>query len=606
MRGRRLLLGTALAAFLLSTGCAAVQTELTVEDDGSGVREMGVVVPQQGMDGADVKAADIEASVKRHLPEELSYEGMETQSEDGEDAVVLRFRLEYDDLEDYEQKVEALLEDSGVDREVEIVQTRTDSDLVEGVQVRENFSSTDLLGWIEAGLEDDDVVEENGVSVNSSQDPDTVVIGGEDYEAGTGALRVEDVKDHGFGGVELVLTRAGEGRYAADLELTHRQEPDRVTRERVERYFEDRLPEGASLEPTSSEGFGFGGYRVSLGEGSADEIADRLKQVTGEDGVRLEQTTRPVDGDPLAVQDVLSYRLDAAQLLSPRAGDHAVSVRIEDGEYAPSASGTQGELTTSRRVDLTRSEHLVTVHSADDVEVRATYGVPVADADEAVRDRLTEALHPDEGGLEVVEEKDGEVQFTSLLRGTPEDVSRHASAFAGMPARITVTEVEGGLRPRSEVNVDVSALAYVLPGEHSARPSLVVELPTGAKVEEGDVHYGNLDGDRVTSDQGLQVSFAMQSVSTGWWIMVGAIALVVLALIAGAVIFRRRIKAGLTGAWGRRDQVVERARATAGSVATAGAAAGAAAGASWAAARAGADGPEDEPRDGEFHESQLR
>lgn len=605
MRARRLLLSTALAAFLLSTGCASVQTELTVEDNGSGVREMGVVIPQQGMDNAEVKASDVEASVKKHLPEELTYEGMAKQAEGGEDAVVLRFRLEYDDLEDYEKKVEALLEDSGVERDVEIVQTRTESDLVEGVQVRENFTSTDLLRWIEAGLQDDDVVNEGGVQVNSSQKQDTVVFGGKDYEAGTGQLRVEEVKDHGFGRAELVLNRVGEGRFGANLELTHGSEPDKVTRERVEKYFEDRLPEGASLEPTSSDGYGFGGYRVSLGEGTAGEIADRLKKVTGEDAVRLEQSTRPVDGDPLAVQDVLFYRLDATQLLSPRAGDYAVNVRLEDGQSSPTATGTQGELTVDRRVDLTRSEHVVTFHSVDDVEVQASFGVPAADADDAVRDRLREALQPAEGDL-AMEERDDRVDFTVGFRGSPEEVSRQIGEYAAMPVSIGVTEIEGGLRPRSHVDVDVSALAYKLPGEHSARPTLTVERPTGAKVQEEDVQVGTLDGDRVVSDQGAYVSFAMQTVSTAWWVMIGAIVLVILVLIACAVIFRRRIASVLSGAWGRREQVVERARATAGSVATAGAAAGAAAGASWAAARAGSDATEDAPVDGEFHESQMR
>ncbi|MDY6054680.1 hypothetical protein [Micrococcus sp.] len=604
MRARRILLGTALASLLLSTGCASVQTQLTVEENGSGVREMGVVVTSDSLAEQGVKPADVEASVKKHLPEELSYTGMTTQTEDGTESVVLRFRLEYDSLEDYETKVESLLQDSGVDRDATIVQTRSDSDLVQGVQVRENFTSDELLGWVTDGLESDGVIDESDIQRDTPQAEDTVTVGGKEYEAGHGALNVQDVKDYGFGRAVLRLSPAGEDRYTADLELSGQRESNKVTRERVEKYFADRLPEGASLEP-ASQGSGRG-YRVALGEGTLPELAERLQKVTGDD-VHLERTSRPAQGDPLAVEEVLSYRMPATELLSPRAGDYAVQVSLGGGEgYSdPSSTGPEGELTSTRRLDLARSQQLVTFHGLDDVEVAATYGVAAEAADDAVRERLREALRPAQGELSE-EEKDGELQFTARFRGAPEQVTQQIQDYTGLPARIDVEEIEGGLRPRSQVQVNVSALDTKLREGESTQHGQTVQRPAGASIEEDDVLFGRLEGDQVVSTNSSGVVFTVRTVSLGWWIALGAAALVVLALVACAFIFRRRIAAGLSGAWGHRGQVIERARTTAGSVASAGAAASAAAGASWAAARSGVEGVEDGPVDGEFHESQIR
>lgn len=613
MRGGRICaLSAALALALVATGCASVRTDLSVKEDGSGTREMAVAISQESLESSEVSIDDVEKSVKKHLPEELSYDGRSKKSEDGEDAVVLRFTLEYDDLEDYEDKVASLLKDSGKRIDPRITQTQTDSDLVEGVHVEENFSSADLLGWVESGLQDDDVVEENEIQVDSSQeDPDTVEIGGESYdsEGMSGDLRVEEVSDHGFGEAELVLHPTDDpDRFEADLELTHRSEPDKVTRERVEPYFKDRLPEGATLEATSSESYGYGGYRVDLGEGTLQEIAQRLQKVTGEDSVSLESSTSSVPADPLAVERSLTYRLEATELLSPKATDSSVSVTLDDGEddaydYGNSATGTQGEITTQDRVQATSLDHEVTLHGQDDVEVVSTYVLPREGA-EQVRESVEKALRPSEGQgrLEVSETEEG-LAFSVHRRGTPGEVTH----WSGQDARITVSETEGGLRPRSEVSVDMSGLATALQGEIATAPSLTVHLPGSATVEQDDVSTGRLDGETVKGDDLSTARFEMQSVTVGWWVLLGALALGALALLAVLFFFRRRIASALSGAWGRRDQVVARARTTAGAVAGAGAAAGAAAGASLAAARSDADGvPADGDEEGPFHESQLR
>lgn len=609
-RRRGLALSTLLAALLAASGCAVVETELTVAEDGSGTRKMGVVVSEEDLATAKLAPEKLEESVKRHLPEELAFDGMKKVDRNGTQGHLLEFSLDYKDLEDYEHKVEALLDDSGVDVDADVVQTRSDSPLVEGVQVRENFSSQQLLGWLEAGLHDDELID-TSVQVNAGDDPDTVTFGGKAYESTGSQLNVQDVKDHGFRQVALVLTPAeGEDRYAASLRLDHQKSPDRITRDRVEAFFKDRLPEGAHLEPFGQEDDSlgstpYGGYRVTLGEGSLEELAGRVAEATGGEA-ELAQESRPGQGGPLTTERALTYRLETTELLTPQAGDGAVSVALEDGDAVrKSSTGTKGELLTTDIVELTELSPEVTVHAVDDVEATVDYVLPAGDGG-AVRGAVEEALRPAEGAGELTVEENGDaLRFRVAVRGTPEEVTERLKALsAGYGTDVSVTQVQDGLRPEHRVDARLSGMAAVLGASPEKTAPLRVSLPAGASVQEDQGVEGQVDGGDVVGDG--RVAFTMRSVSVGFWVMIGVVALAVLALAVLAFLFRRRLSTAASGAWGCRGDVARRVRSGAGAgVAAVGAglatarAQGEAGSHAAGADRAGAE-------DGPFHESQMR
>lgn len=607
-RRRGLALSTLLAALLAASGCAVVETELSVAEDGSGTRKMGVVVSEEDLATAKLAPEKLEESVKRHLPEELAFDGMKKVDRNGTQGHLMEFSLDYKDLEDYEHKVEALLDDSGVDVDADVVQTRSDSPLVEGVQVRENFSSQQLLGWLEAGLHDDELIE-TSVQVNTGDDPDTVTFGGNAYESTGSQLNVQDVKDHGFRQVALVLTPAeGEDRYAASLRLDHQKSPDRITRDRVEAFFKDRLPEGAHLEPFGQEDDSlgstpYGGYRVTLGEGSLEELAGRVAEATGGEA-ELAQESRPGQGGPLTTERALTYRLETTELLTPQAGDGAVSVALEDGDAVrKSSTGTKGELLTADIVELTELSPEVTVHAVDDVEATVDYVLPAGDG-AAVRGAVEEALRPAEGAGDLTVEEDGDVlRFRVAVRGTPEEVTERLNALSsGYGAAVSVTQVRDGLRPEHRVDARLSGLAGALGAFPERTTPLRVSLPASASVQEDQGVEGQVDGGAVVGDG--RVAFTMRSVSTGFWVMISTVVLAVLALAALAFLFRRRLSTAANGAWGRRGDVAQRIRSGAGAGAAAVGAGLATARARGEAGSRGVDGVGSE--DGPFHESQMR
>ncbi|GAE73908.1 hypothetical protein JCM18916_3473 [Cutibacterium acnes JCM 18916] len=189
-------------AFVLS-GCGAViGTTLKVNDDGSGSRSLTVTFTNDDSDEAKQMFAKplsvYDASIKKHVPSQLTYNGLHMQGK----SMVASFQLDFSSPQDYLTKVRAIIGGSK-DPTSDIQNINTP--LANGVVGKENFTSHDLLEWLPDGLEQDGIVDSGNVgNVLDSENNMTLTIGGKNFTSQT-PLDIEHVADNGFDQVVVQL-----------------------------------------------------------------------------------------------------------------------------------------------------------------------------------------------------------------------------------------------------------------------------------------------------------------------------------------------------------------------------------------------------------------
>lgn len=148
-----------LAAFfsmVFLAGCeksAQINTTLTFDKEMKGERTMHVELSKESFaENVTGSMEDLQAIFKENCPEELTYEFSETES-----SYVADIHLAFDSEDDYYEKVEEITE---IEKPGSI--NTADSVFRSGIEVKEEFESKDLLGWlVDALIEKQFVTAEN-------------------------------------------------------------------------------------------------------------------------------------------------------------------------------------------------------------------------------------------------------------------------------------------------------------------------------------------------------------------------------------------------------------------------------------------------------------
>ena len=128
-----------------------------------------------------------ERAFESHLPEVLTFEGIDTEDE-GYSAT---FTLAFDDTDDYQRKITELLDASDVpasERDMTIQVDR--EDLTSSVVFEESFYNDDLMGWTADALVQEAVVSES-VTILTSSGTATVAFDGQEVETSTSLPRID-------------------------------------------------------------------------------------------------------------------------------------------------------------------------------------------------------------------------------------------------------------------------------------------------------------------------------------------------------------------------------------------------------------------------------
>jgi len=209
----------ALACGLLLTGCdGKVDTVMSVQDGVKGTRTMAVTFNLDAFPwpSSGPPVASWDASIRNHLPPGLEYSGLSAGS--GFGPLTATFTLPFASLDAYKREVAALLAygDTGITPAVTL--TMSHSLFADTAQIRENFSSNDLLAWVARGLASDgdiDSAVEAGVVTPGST---TVQINGTSYGIGS-TIDLSTRLSHGVTQV-MVATQQTNNGFSRTIQLS--------------------------------------------------------------------------------------------------------------------------------------------------------------------------------------------------------------------------------------------------------------------------------------------------------------------------------------------------------------------------------------------------
>lgn len=175
-----------LCAVVLSACGADVNSRLDLQSDYSGERLFALSIVDNDVDalsGGLEAASDVFESA---TPDVLEFEGITTENE-GHSAT---FRMPFDDLEDYERKIDALLDASEVPASERSMTVDLDEQaLVTRLEVEEEFYNDDLMNWAAEALITEDVVADSATVFTSNGDA-TITFDGQEVETSTSLPRM--------------------------------------------------------------------------------------------------------------------------------------------------------------------------------------------------------------------------------------------------------------------------------------------------------------------------------------------------------------------------------------------------------------------------------
>ncbi len=189
---------------MVLAACGAdVNSQLELEDDFSGSRTFVMTMADTDIESISGGLEAATQALDSHTPEVLSFDGVE-QREEGYTAT---FTLVFNDLEDYENKINSLLDASAIaPAERDMTIELDDQPLMTTLSVQEDFYNDDLMGWAADALINEGVVTSNATVLTSSGIA-TVVFNHEEINTSTSLPRMnfQLTQDHRFEDVGLDL-----------------------------------------------------------------------------------------------------------------------------------------------------------------------------------------------------------------------------------------------------------------------------------------------------------------------------------------------------------------------------------------------------------------
>ena len=544
-----------LAALLIGVaalaGCAEIETELTVDQDLSGSRVMIARISESDME-SNVKgtASDINAVVEANLPSALTFVPF-TSNGDGYEAV---FTLTFSDPEDYVEKAQELLNAGSVDIVAEVIMERSDSPFATGVLIEENFSSLDLLTWVEDPIIAAGIAEESGRSDILNDYGNSVFVDGEEHSLWSGSIYLDTLGESGFSSIYMETTY-DEAVGAWDRTFHFRMYEDDYEKlsGAVDQYFSENLPTGAVLVETTDPSDYELSWDVTVTGLEASEVAavtDQMLMTTGSEFAFTEGVG--FDSEITALEGVLVDTTSCSSVCA-WSDDYIVDfVTPPEGWFeAYDGGGVSDQVPFSVYTDETEPVRMIRFLDLDSIEVSLAFGLGGSTAFEVIYALPATEAEPnkellasvfsvsDDEGVVVTEgsdvwkfkvsmEEDNSIMLSSAveayLPGSSLDLYETQSFFTRAVYGTMLIDF-GSVISGSDVANGIS---------YSVSPSFMGKFM-------GDSQYH--DTVTVPASDSRPVSFAATMPTVGSFIFWGVLALVVIVGAVLLLVFRKKIAA---------------------------------------------------------------
>ena len=509
-----------IAALILSACSAKIETQLGLESAEKGTRT--ILVSFNVKDNQDkVKGGTqaLDASVRKHLPEGMEYEGIQSEGEKAR----ATFKVSFSSVDEYHSKVTSLLKASGSDIKPQISIVNSDQGLVQGIQVKENFSSGDLLGWLPEALVVDGVVSaSNKNSVLSSSDETTVKFGEKEVKnSGGSKISAKDVQDRGFRNVILDV-KEKDGGYSVMVSFVAKEIMNTETASAVDAYLNQVKPEGSELKKglESSQAKAYApsastasakeevGRTLTFSASSIEDLGSGLKKLFGASSTDFSASREVVAKDNnFTVQKKISGLLDCSLLCSPN-GDGLTLTIVDsndksymvdpEGRASSSRSGGSSTLiavdrVSSRQIEMKSMKVATSLGLDGSMEARFLYAFPtedVAGAEQKLKDVFAGGSND-----ETEVRQDGDSTIVSVkVRGKDQNEFNQRLNEYLPESKVTVTR-PGGYHPFGSdytLKPDIK-LAQKLGNYYRVPYELTFKAPTFSSLDQQKVNTLNYD-----------------------------------------------------------------------------------------------------------------
>ena len=507
-----------IAALILSACGAKIETQLGLESAEKGTRTMLVSFNlKDNKDKIRGGSEALDASVRKHLPEGLEYGGIQSEG----DKARATFTIPFSSVDEYRTKVASILKAAGSSATPQISIVNSDQGLVQGIQVKENFSSKDLLDWLPEALVVDGVIEtSNKNSVfNSSSSETTVKFGEKEVKnSGGSTISAKDVQDRGFKAVFMDINEK-DGGYSVMVSFSAKEIMNSETSSAVDAYLNQVKPEGAELKKglDSSEARGYApsastsaakeeiGRTMLFQASSSQDLSDKLKKIFGASSTDLSFSREVTENDgSFKVEKTISGTLDCSLLCSPEGQGMTLTMKdSEDRRYEPnysrrdrSSSSSNNRilainLVSSRNISMKSMKVATSLGLDGSMEARFLYAFPtedVAGAEQKLKDVFAGGSND-----ETEVRQDGDATIVSVkVRGKDQNEFNQRLNEYLPDSKVTVTR-PGGYHPfGSDYTVTPEIkLSSKLGSYYSAPFEFTFKAPTFSSLDQQKVDAAN-------------------------------------------------------------------------------------------------------------------
>ena len=507
-----------IAALILSACGAKIETQLGLESAEKGTRTMLVSFDMKdNKDKIKGGTQALDASVRKHLPEGLEYGGIQSEG----DKARATFTIPFSSVDEYRTKVASILKAAGSSATPQISIVNSDQGLVQGIQVKENFSSKDLLDWLPEALVVDGVIEtSNKNSVfNSSSSETTVKFGEKEVKnSGGSTISAKDVQDRGFKAVFMDINEK-DGGYSVMVSFSAKEIMNSETSSAVDAYLNQVKPEGAELKKglDSSEARGYApsastsaakeeiGRTMLFQASSSQDLSDKLKKIFGASSTDLSFSREVTENDgSFKVEKTISGTLDCSLLCSPEGQGMTLTMKdSEDRRYEPnysrrdrSSSSSNNRilainLVSSRNISMKSMKVATSLGLDGSMEARFLYAFPtedVAGAEQKLKDVFAGGSND-----ETEVRQDGDATIVSVkVRGKDQNKFNQRLNEYLPDSKVTVTR-PGGYHPfGSDYTVTPEIkLSSKLGSYYSAPFEFTFKAPTFSLLDQQKVDAAN-------------------------------------------------------------------------------------------------------------------
>ena len=505
-----------IAALILSACGAKIDTQLGLESAEKGTRTMQVSFDMK--DNKDKIKGGVEAldaSVRKHLPQGLEYAGIQTEG----DKARATFTIPFSSVDEYRTKVASILKASSSKTEPTITILNSEQGLVQGIQVKENFTSKELLEWLPEALVVDGVIDSSRKTsvFNSSNNETTVKLGDKEVKnSGGSTISAKDVQDRGFKVMVLEIQEKDSG-YSVMVSFVAKDIMNTETASAVDAYLNQVKPEGSELKkglessqatymaPSASTSAAKEeiGRTLTFSASSLDDLNAKLKKLLGAGTTDLSYTREVKEEDKsFYVRKTMKGVLDCSLLCSPEGnGLEAIIKDSSDHSYRVDNTGNSGSSSSksvlhlsrylSQKVSMKGMKVATSLGLDGSMEARFLYSFPTSDiagAEDALKNAFAGGSND-----ETEVRQDGDSTIVSVkVRGKDQNEFNQRLNEYLPDSKVTVTR-PGGYHPfGSDYTVTPEIkLSSKLGNYYSAPFEFTFKAPTFSSLDQQKVDAAN-------------------------------------------------------------------------------------------------------------------